>query len=251
MTSDTPTPPVAIITGAGSGIGLATARLLHNAGYALVLASRNTQTLEHAAAELRERGRAEVLCVATDVSKHAEVKRLIDTTRERFARLDVLINNAGLAKVIPIARNTEADIQAVYATNALGPAYAISLAWPVFELQRSGCVINISTKGTADPFPGFFAYAAAKSALNSMVRSCAKEGGRIGVRAFAVAPGAVETGMLRSMFSDKALPAASCLAPEDVAKVIADCIMGKRDADNGKTIFVRRGEAGQVDEHVE
>lgn len=240
--------PVAIITGAGSGMGLATARLLREAGYALVLAARRADALEQAAADLRSVGPAAlpVLCVPTDIARHDEVKRLIDTARERLGRIDVLINNAGLARLIPIGRNTKEEIDAVYATNALGPAYAIALAWPVFEAQRRGCVVNISTKGTADPFPGFFAYAAAKSAVNSMVRSCAKEGARIGVRAFAVAPGAVETGMLRSMFSEKSLPPAACLRPEDVAGLVLDCIAGRRDADNGRTIFVRRGEDGSV-----
>lgn len=251
MTPDPPASPVAIITGAGTGIGLATARRLHAAGYALILASRNAEALDRAAAELREQGKPPVACMATDVSKYADVKRLVQAAHQRFARLDVLINNAGLARVIPIGQNTEADIRTIHSTNALGPAYAITLAWPLFESQGGGCIINVSTIGTADPFPGFFAYAAAKSAVNSMVRSCAKEGARIGVRAFSIAPGAVETGMLRGLFSDQVLPPAACLHPDEVARIIADCIMGRRDADNGRTIFIQRGKAGRIDERVE
>ena len=90
--------------------------------------------------------------------------------------------------------------------------------------------------GTTDPFAGFFAYAASKSALDSMTRSAAKEGLRIGVKVFGVNLGAVETPMLRSNFSEKVLPHDRTLSPEFVANVISDCLNGTRDADNGRCI---------------
>jgi NAD(P)-dependent dehydrogenase (short-subunit alcohol dehydrogenase family) len=137
-------------------------------------------------------------------------------------------------------------IEKTYFTNAIGPACTIAAAWLVFRRQFSErrlspigqCVVNISTLGTRDPFPGFFAYASSKACMNVMAHSCAKEGAEIGVRAFSIAPGAVETPMLRSLFSREVLPADHALAPERVAEEILACIVGERDALNGQTIYL-------------
>jgi NAD(P)-dependent dehydrogenase (short-subunit alcohol dehydrogenase family) len=98
--------------------------------------------------------------------------------------------------------------------------------------------VNVSSIATVDPFPGFFAYAASKAALNLMTASAAKEGANVGIRAFAVAPGAVETPMLRASFDAKAVPPEACLEPESVARVIVACATGLRDADSGRVIPV-------------
>lgn len=240
--------PVAVITGAGSGIGAAAAARLARRGWRLVLAGRDEAKLTAAAGALPCAPDA-VRCVPTDVADPDSVRALILAADSAFGRLDALINNAGEAFLAPIEKTGTAELERSYAVNALGPAYAIHFAWPIFARQKSGRIINTSTKGTIDPFPGFFAYAAAKSAVNSMARSCAKEGARLGVKAFAVAPGAVETGMLRSMWSPQQLKPDMCLAPDDVAAVIESCAIGARDADNGKTVFLVR-EAGGIKETV-
>lgn len=243
---------VAIITGAGSGIGAAVARQLLSLGWRVVLAGRSETKLRQTSEELLAGGpslEGSVRCVPTDVADAGSVSALIREADSTFGRIDALINNAGEAFLAPIEKTGPAELQRSYAVNALGPAYAIHAAWPVFARQKSGRIINTSTKGTIDPFPGFFAYAAAKSAVNSMARSCAKEGARLGVKAFAVAPGAVETGMLRSMWSPQQLKPETCLSPDDVARVIVACATGERDADNGKTIFLMR-EAGGVKETI-
>jgi NAD(P)-dependent dehydrogenase (short-subunit alcohol dehydrogenase family) len=159
---------------------------------------------------------------------------------DRFGRLDNLINNAGLAPMLPIERTTPEVISEVFRVNTLGTAYAIHAAWPVFQRQRSGCIINLSTLGTIDPFPGFFAYAAAKAAVNLMTKVCASEGAPIGVRAFAIAPGAVETEMLRAIIPESVVAPEQTLPPEAVADVIAACIRGDRDAENGGVITLSR-----------
>jgi NAD(P)-dependent dehydrogenase (short-subunit alcohol dehydrogenase family) len=120
----------------------------------------------------------------------------------------------------------------------MGTANAIAKAWPIFKRQGSGCIINVSTMGTENPFPGFFAYAASKAAVELMIKSCAKEGAAFGVRAFAVAPGAVETETLRAVFSEQAIPPGACMKPEQIAEVIVECVLGKRDERNGDTIYV-------------
>jgi len=225
--------PVAIVTGGSSGIGLAASRMLIEHGYTVVIAARNPERLNNAKEELGEHCQAEIL----DAADPDSVTKLILTVDKRFGRLDVLINNAGLAPLLPIPKTDPDLIGEVYAVNAIAPAIAIHHAWPIFERQRSGCVINISTIGTQDPFPGFFAYASAKAATNLQIKSVASEGAAIGVRGFAIAPGAVETPMLRSIISEKQVPPEKCLSPDDIAAIILACVQGERDEDNGKVIW--------------
>lgn len=237
--------PVAIVTGAGSGIGRATAVMLAQRGYAVVLVARTLDALEKTA-ELCPAGGGESLCVAADVSEAEAATEIVDCALARFGRIDALVNNAGLAPLLPIGKTTPEVIDDVFAVNALGPAYLIAACWAVFARQhaegRVGAlgqrVVNTSTMATADPFPGFFAYAAAKASVNLMAKSVAKEGRAIGVKGFAVAPGAVETPMLRAILPATALPTSKCLTPEAVATVIVSCLMGERDGENGETIFL-------------
>jgi NAD(P)-dependent dehydrogenase (short-subunit alcohol dehydrogenase family) len=236
--------PVALITGAGSGIGRAVAVRLAREGFRLVLAGRRMGPLEDTASRLPPG--TESVCVPADVSDPGSGHALVTTALGRFGRLDALINNAAMAPLRPIERTTADLIQQTFFTNAIGPACAIAAAWLVFSRQhaegRTGpighCVVNVSTLGTRDPFPGFFAYASSKAALNLMAQSCAKEGAAIGVRAFAVAPGAVETPMLREIFPPDVLPPEHCLSPETVADEVIACIKGERDAKNGQTIYL-------------
>lgn len=233
--------PVAIITGAGSGIGRAVAVLLGEHEYRLTLVGRRMSRLDETAMYLPHM--TEYLKISTDVSDADKVSEMIEHTVEHFGRLDLLINNAGFAPKLPIDQTRPDIIDQAYRVNALAPAYAIAKAWPIFIRQHAqdgsrGCIINISTLGTVDPFPGFFAYASSKASVNLMVKSCAKEGGAAGIRAFAIAPGAVETEMLRTLFDQSALPPAQCLSPTDVAKLIIECATGLRDTQNGETIFI-------------
>lgn len=232
---------VAVVTGAGSGIGRAAALLLAQRGYTLILAGRTIGALDDVAGEIRAAGGAAHAAMC-DMADPAQARALIDGAAERFGRVDLLVNNAGFASLVPIDRTDDALLAKAFAVNTIGPGAAISAAWRHFKAQKSGCVVNVSTLGTEDPFPGFFAYAAAKAALDSFTRSCAKEGRAIGVRAFSVAPGAVETGMLRSMFNEKMIPRGVPLTPEAVAGVIAACTSGERNADNGKVIYLRPGD---------
>jgi NAD(P)-dependent dehydrogenase (short-subunit alcohol dehydrogenase family) len=235
------TKPVAIITGAGSGIGRAAAVMLGKFGYNVGLVGRRIARLKETAQYLPDG--IEHLKMPIDVGEASCISDMIEQIVEHFGRLDVLINNAGIAPKFPIDQTSPDVIDKTYRVNALAPAYAIAKAWPIFIRQNAydgsrGCIINISTLGTADPFPGFFAYASSKASVNSMVKSCAKEGTTIGMRAFAIAPGAVETQMLRALFDETTIPPVECLSPDDVATVIIECVSGQRDDQNGETIFL-------------
>jgi NAD(P)-dependent dehydrogenase (short-subunit alcohol dehydrogenase family) len=228
--------PSAVITGAGSGIGRATATALSKSGYELVLVGRKRKTLAQTAALCGDG--AEI--VVGDVGDAGVCRAMVAQAVERFGKLDLLVNNAGTAPRLPIDKTTPKVIDEAFRVNALGTAYAIHAAWPVMVKQKGGCIINVSSMGTIDPFPGFFAYAASKAAVNLMAKSCAQEGAAHGIRAFAVAPGAVETQMLRDLFNEQVLPRDKCLSPEDVARVIVECAIGKRDKHNGQVIPLER-----------
>lgn len=234
MTSSSQT-PVAIVTGAGSGIGLETARLLAREGWSVVLAGRRASQLEEGAATLMPGSH---LCVPTDVADAGACGSLVAKTMETFGRIDALVNNAGFAPLIPLGKQTPELIRQTFEINTLGPANLILGVWPHMVAKKSGRVVNVSSIATVDPFPGFFGYAAAKAGVELMAKSIAKEGASAGIKGFAVAPGAVETGMLRSIISEKMVPTSKTLAPETVAQIVVDCVLGRRDAENGKTILV-------------
>lgn len=229
--------PVSIVTGAGSGIGRATALRLASRGHRLVLVGRTHAKLDAVAGEIRAmRADAEVEVIAADLDDLPSLGTIVPRAIARFGSIDCLVNAAGMAPLAPIDRTDFALLERTFMTNTFAPALLISAAWPVFKSRRSGCVVNVSTLGTSDPFAGFFAYAASKSALDSLTRSVAREGRSAGIRAFAVNPGAVETPLLRANFPEKMIPHARTLSPEQVAEVIVDCIEGRRPEDNGRAI---------------
>ena len=238
--------PIAIVTGAGSGIGRATALALGRVGLSVMLVGRRAGALEETAGHMPSG--AEAHCVPMDVSDPASGEEMVAACLACFGRLDVLVNNAGVAPLLPIDQTDAATVQNVYMTNSVGPACAIAAAWKVFKKQHAEenmgrlghRIVNISTLGTDDPFPGFFAYASSKAAVNLMVKSCAMEGKAIGVRAFAIAPGAVETEMLRAIFTKTQLPEANCLTPQNVADKVVSCVLGELDVENGRTIYMRK-----------
>lgn len=232
------TTPVAIVTGASSGIGLEISRQLIGLGYTVVMAARSEAKLREAAAELGGDP------VPTDVADDASVTALIQHARDTHGRIDALINNAGYAPLAPIHEKTPDMVRDILAINTLGPAYAIHAAWPIMRDQSplaghpSPCIVNTSSVASRDPFPGLTIYGGAKAAVNIFARGCANEGQEHGIRAFSVAPGAVETPMLRAILDESVLSKEQTLDPAHVAAVSVACVQGKHDDRNGDTIFV-------------
>jgi NAD(P)-dependent dehydrogenase (short-subunit alcohol dehydrogenase family) len=225
--------PVAIVTGAGSGIGRAVALALGEEGYRLALVGRDADKLQSTADRVPE-----ALLIAADLSEPDAALVVVDKTIDRWGRVDVLVNNAGVAPLVPIVETTDTLIDETFAINAFAPIRLVASVWPVFRRQESGCVVNLSSMAVADPFPGFAVYAASKGAVDSLTRSVINEGRVYGIRAFSVAPGAVETPLLRASFSAQAIPPTATLDPRDVARVVVDCIQGRREADLGRTILL-------------
>jgi len=227
--------PVAIITGAGRGIGRAIAFELANRGYRLALASRNQQELEAVAAQAKT-----TIAVPTDITRPNDVQMLVEKTLASFGRIDVIVNNVGLA---PVAKVNELSIEqwhAVINTNLSSAFYLTRAVWETFKEQHGGCVVNISSMASRDPLPGFLAYGAAKAGLNLLSLVLAREGAEHGIRSYAIAPGAVETSMFRRMVSKEKWPVEKTLDPADVARVVAQCIDGDLKYTSGEVIFLSK-----------
>jgi NAD(P)-dependent dehydrogenase (short-subunit alcohol dehydrogenase family) len=228
--------PVTIITGAGSGIGAATARALASRGHACVLVGRGADKLDAVRATLDEPTRH--LAMPADVADSGLCADIVDRTLEAYGRIDALVLSAGTAPKLPIERTTEETLEECFFVNTFGAAYFVMRAWPHFKERRAGRVVFVSTLGTLDPFPGFFAYAASKAAVDSFARSIRAEGKSFGVKAFAVNPGCVDTGILRRNFPEHVIPREKTLPPEAIADVIAACVSGERDDASGTVIPV-------------
>ncbi|MEZ6243404.1 MAG: SDR family oxidoreductase [Phycisphaerales bacterium] len=227
---------VAAVTGAGSGIGRATAVMLGERGWRVVLSGRREAPLRETATLVEQAG-GRAACVAMDVADEGGRRALIAEIERAFGRLDALINNAGYARLEPFTQMSEQTQRDIFAVNVEAPISLTRAAWGLLS-KSGGRVVNVSSVAAASPFPGLGVYGAAKAALNLATIVMAAEGESVGVRAFSVGPGATETAMLRSAFDESVVGRDQTMAPEDVARVIVACAVGERDEDSGATIYL-------------
>jgi short-subunit dehydrogenase len=185
--------PVAIVTGASSGIGMETAFALARRGYSLVLAARRAERLEEAAARCRRCGAPEALALPTDVAVESQVDALVARAVEEFDRIDVMVNNAGFGQFARAVETTDAEMRAIFHTNFFGVFYGCKAVAPIMIRQRSGHIFNVSSiigkRGT--PFHG--AYCATKFAVCGLTESMRVELAPHNVRVTLVCPALTAT----------------------------------------------------------
>ncbi len=227
--------PVCIITGAGRGIGRVTAIELSSRGFDCVLVARSGDSLATVARELK----TESLVCPADVSSPREISRVVAESVNRFARIDAIVNNAGLAPAKSIEETDIDTWRAVIDTNLSSAFYLAKAAWGALKASR-GAIVNLGSEASRDPFPGFLAYATAKAGLNMLTKVLHQEGAAHGIRAYCVAPAAVETEMFRKLVPHAQFGKDKTLDPGDVARTIAACIAGDLRFASGETIYVHK-----------
>jgi len=182
---------VALVTGASRGIGRAIAEALANAGYAVGICAR-LEGIGEVAAELREAG-ATAESWRVDVTDSLGLRRFVDGAAERFGRIDVLVNNAGMNRAGYIREVFANEVDAMFAVNARAPLVAMQAVVPHMAAAGGGRIVNIASWVARSPRPGFVAYSASKAALVALTQGAALEFADSAITVNAVCPGNVLT----------------------------------------------------------
>ena len=224
---------VAIVTGASSGIGRATAELFVERGARVAVFARSAGKLKALAKKWGDR----MLAVAGDVSDPKSVERLFAATESRFGRCDILVNDAGTYVSKRIDRMSDRDWDRVFAVNVRGAFLTTRRAVKSMIARRRGAIVNVaSISGVIGPekFPGFSAYCASKAALISFTESLAVELKEHAIRVNCVSPGSVDTAMWAAVSGG----APSAMTPAEVAEVILFLASERSRPINGQNIHV-------------
>lgn len=206
---------VALVTGAGRGIGRAVARALAYEGAAVALAARTREELARVAAEIRGTG-GRALAVPTDVTQDAAVDALVDQVVSELGRLDILVTAAGVAAFGPVAGGKPSDWDAMLAVNLRAVMFCCRAALAPMTRQGSGTILNVASIAATRAIPGAAAYGATKAGVLAFSRVLAEEVRPHGIRVGVLLPGAVDTPLWDAV--PGAPDRARMLRPEDVAR---------------------------------
>jgi len=237
---------VAVVTGAARGIGFAIARRFLDAGYRIALLDIDAETLTQAAGSLGKQDR--VLALECDVADPSQVKASVDRVTERYGRIDVLVNNAGIALFKPILDTTYAEWARVLDVNLSGPFICTQACAPVMLKHGGGAIVNISSISGLRASSLRVAYGTSKAALDHLTKQQAAELGNLGIRVNAVAPGPVDTAMakqvhtadIRADYHD-AIPLNRYGTEEEIAAAVAFLCSDAASYINGHTLAVDGG----------
>ncbi|MBL1273364.1 MAG: SDR family oxidoreductase [Oceanospirillales bacterium] len=239
-TNDPINSKVVIITGASSGLGESTARRLADRGAKLVLAARREDRLKTLADELTATG-AEVLWQVTDVTDRKQVESLSASAKEKFGRIDVLINNAGLMPLAPLDALKVDEWEQMIDVNIKGVLYGIAAVLPIMREQHSGHVINLSSVAGHKVFPGGAVYCATKYAVRALSEGLRMEAGDE-IRSTNISPGAIATELTSTITDPNAAEAAEelykvAIDADAVARAIVYAIEQPHDVDINEIIL--------------
>lgn len=184
---------IALITGATSGIGQATALKAAEAGYDVIITGRRRDRLEELAKTIRSKG-ADVLILGFDVRRQTEVQSAIDSLTDKWKNIDVLVNNAGLAVgVSPIQEGVLDDWERMIDTNVKGLLYVTRAVAPLLIARQGGHIVNIASIAGKEVYPGGNVYCATKHAVDALSRAMRTDMLRHNIKVTNIAPGMVET----------------------------------------------------------
>lgn len=207
---------IAIVTGAGRGIGRAVALLLGRSGARVVLASRSGSELRVAADEIRNHG-GEALVVPTDLTRDEEMQRLVSKTLEQWGTIDCLINNAGWGKTSPVIHAKVEDWDRTFQVNLRAPMLLSQLVLPTLIHKGEGAIVNIASISGRAGQAAAAAYSASKSGLIGFTESLYEEVREYGIKVAVILPGFVDTPLIPPT---RRLDRSKMIRPEDIAQTV-------------------------------
>jgi NADP-dependent 3-hydroxy acid dehydrogenase YdfG len=233
---------VVVITGASSGLGEATARLLSAQGARLVLGARRGDRLRTLVDELNRKG-GSALALTTDVTQREQVQALVDAAVQQFGRLDVIINNAGLMPQSLLERLKVDEWDRMIDVNIKGVLYGIAAALPIMQRQKSGHVINVSSVAGHKVGPGGAVYSATKHAVRVISEGLRQEVKPYNIRTTVISPGAVATELPNTITDPDVLPrmqklyAEVAIPADSFARAVVFAMSQPDDVDINEILF--------------
>ncbi len=233
---------VVIVTGASSGIGAATARLVASRGARVVLAARRSERIEALAHELPD-----ALAVLTDLRDPAQIVRLADATLDRFGRVDVLVNNAGQGLHVPVEQVRLDDLTAVTQLNFYAPLLAMQAVIPAMRRQGGGAIVNVSSMTSRMVLPGVGGYSATKAALNMLSQVARRELAPDRIVVSLVYPAVTATEFHQSLAAGGRVGGGSWAAKPHSAEHVAEAIVGVIGSGEEEVLLTQGWDGGAAD----
>jgi 2-deoxy-D-gluconate 3-dehydrogenase len=238
----------AIVTGASRGLGRAMALALAEAGADVALASRSVGELEETARAIEKAGRR-ALVVPTDVTVYAQVEALVERAAATLGRLDIVVNNSGIAAITPVAEMPPEEFRRTVEVNLVGAFNGCRAAAGRLIAQKSGKIVNLASVLGASGLPGYAAYSASKGGVMALTRALAVEWARYNIQVNAIAPGWFVTDMNRQAFDDpkvrerllRDVPARRTGRIEEIGPLVVYLASPASDYMTGQTVFLDGG----------